>query len=263
MNLHAREGDVRLIARCAVLALAAVAMLSPAAAQSQNDSQLAALFDKPEAVQKLPPKSDADPVGQIDCTYYQDLMVRETGTETPDPNAATLVPLPPGASRPRCKAAHRPREITLKTEGFGFVGRKGRFLLFSATDPNGAVPFIVIEAGTGRVIYSDGTSADRGIRAVSLENGRLHLRYTHGLNASCSMMQNAAACWSKLIAHGDVPHAMAQPVPPQQVCVRAYREDKAPAGDPSIITYDLDIIIDAAGKTEVLSRGTVGCAPVP
>jgi len=113
------------------------------------------------------------------------------------------------------------------------------------------------------VIYSDGTAADRGIRAATVVNGTLHLRYTRGLNASCSIMQNAAACWSKLIARGELPRAMAKPGPSPQVCAESYRTDKATADDPSVITYDLDIIIDASGKTEVLSRGPVGCVPVP
>jgi len=271
VNWRARKEGTRSTARqtgsmhlTVARALAAIAMIYPLVAHSQNDTdQLAVIYDKLTAVKKLPPKSDADPVGQIECTYYQDIMVRETATDTPDPNNATLVPVPVGASRPACDAAHRPGDITLKTGGFGFVGRKGPFLIFSAADPNGAVPFKVIDASNGRVIYSDGTAADRGIHAATVENGKLHLRYTHGFNASCSIMQNAAACWSSLIGRGQLPRAMAKSVPSLQVCTESYRAEKAPADDPSVITYDLDIIIDATGKTEVLSRGAVGCMPVP
>ncbi|MFD0938915.1 hypothetical protein ACFQ12_27460, partial [Methylobacterium trifolii] len=44
---------------------------------------------------------------QITCTTYRDLMVRESDTDTPDPENATLVPLANGAA-PACAAAPGP-----------------------------------------------------------------------------------------------------------------------------------------------------------
>jgi hypothetical protein len=243
---------------------AAIASLFPIVAQCQDDSAgVAALFDRPAMVRKVPPKSEADPVGEIMCTYYPDLMVRETGTDTPDPNDTTLLPLTAGGSRPPCDAVHRPHEITLKTEGFSLLGRKGPFLLFSATDPNGAVPFMAIDARSGGVIFTDGTAADRGFHAVTVRNGVLHLRYTRGFNASCSIMQDAAGCWSKLVAEGKIPHDMAQLFPLPNLCAAAYKADKAPADDPSVVTYDVEMTLDLAGNAQVLSHGAVGCAAVP
>lgn len=254
----------RILHRGAVLAGAAIAMLVPGIAYSEDDAaRLAALFDRPVAVQKVPPRSPDDPIGEMLCTYYPDLMLRETGTDTPAPNAATLVPLPEGIPRPPCDAGYRPREITLRTEGFGLIGRKGQFLLFSATDPNGAVPFLAIEARGGRVIYTDGTAADRGFQAVTVQNGILHLRYTRGFNASCSIVQGAAACWSKMLAEGKIPREIEQLAPSREVCAGSYAAEGAPADDPSIITYDVEMTIDPAGNAQVLSHGAVGCAPVP
>lgn len=248
----------------ATLAGAAIAMLLPIAAHCQDDdARVAALLDRPVAVQKQPPKSETDLVGEIQCTYYPDLMVRETGTDSPDPNAATLIPLPAGSTRPPCDAAQRPREITLKTEGFGFIGRKGQFLLFSAADPNGAIPFIAIEARGGRVIYTDGTAADRSFTAIAVANDVLRLHYTRGVNASCSMLQGAAACWSKLLTEAQIPREMASSAPSPEVCKAAYAAERAPADDPSVITYDVEMTIDLAGNAQMLSRGAVGCAPLP
>ncbi len=248
----------------AVLACAAIVVLFPIAAHCEDDAgRLAAMFDRPALVKKVPPKSEGDPIGEIMCTYYPDLMVRETGTDTPDPNAATLVPLPAGISRPPCNAGHHPHEITLRTEGFDLLGRKGQFLLFGATDPNGAVPFVAIDARGGRVIFTDGTAADRGFQAINVQNGVLHLRYTRGFNASCSIVQSAAACWSKLLAEGKIPRDMGPLVPSPEVCAGSYAAERAPADDPSVITYDVEMTIDLAGNALVLSHGAVGCAPVP
>jgi hypothetical protein len=165
------------------------------------------------------PKSSDDPNGQLVCTFYQDLMIRESGTDTPAPNAAVVLPLPAAQARPACDATHRNNEVALKTEGFSFVGRKGLFLLFSATDPNGAVPFMVIDAGSSRVVFEDATPADRGLQAIAVEHGNLHLHYKHAFNAPCSIMQNATACWSQLIAAGKLPHSM------EQAC---HRHSRAP-----------------------------------
>jgi hypothetical protein len=244
--------------------LAASFTLLSVAAHSQTDgSRFAAQLDRPVAVRKVTPKSSDDPNGQLVCTFYQDLMIRESGTDTPAPNAAVVLPLLAGQARPACDATHRNNEIALKTEGFSFAGRKDQFLLFSATDPNGAVPFMVIDAGTGRVVFEDGTPADRGLQAISVEHGNLHLRYRRAFNAACSIMQNAATCWSQLIATGKLPHSMDQPVPSAKLCAASYKADKAPPNDPSIIAYDVETVIDSAGQAQVTPRGPVSCAPVP
>ncbi len=228
------------------------------AGATQAQAATPAIFDPPLTTQRIPAKSDNDPVGELFCTYYPDLMIRQSGTDTPAPNAATIIP----GAHPPCDAGHAAGEIALKTANFSLDGRKGRFLVFSQTDPNGAVPFMVldIESG-GRVIYTDGTAADRGIHSAAVENGGLRLRYTRGFNAPCSIMQDAAGCWAKLTAEGRVPKTLAAPSP--QACAAAYRAAKAGADDPSVITYDVDMTIDPTGKTQVLSRGAVGCDAMP
>jgi hypothetical protein len=239
-------------------------MLLSVAAQSQgNGNRLAAQFDRPVAVRKVTPKSSDDPNGQLVCTFYQDLMIRESGTDTPAPNASVVLPLPSGQARPACDATHRNSEVALKTEGFSFAGRKDHFLLFSATDPNGAVPFMVLDAGTGRVVFEDATPADRGLQAIAVDHGSLHLRYRRAFNAPCSIMQNATTCWSQLIATGKLPHSMEQSVPSPQLCAASYKAEKAPANDPSIIAYDVETVVDSAGQAQVTPRGPVNCAPLP
>lgn len=239
----------------------AVGVLVSVAAQAQDLDRLAAQLDRPVATKTVPAKSDDDPNGQIQCTYYHDFMLRETATDTPDPNDAALIPTVAGAARPGCDAVQHDKQVVLKTEGYSYIGRKERFLLFSDTDPNGAVPFMVLDADSGKAIFDDGTPADHGIQVVTLEHGALHLVYTRAFNAPCSLLKDPAGCWSRLVAEGRVPRDATQPS--RDVCIASYREESAPADDPSIVSYAVDTTIDATDQVNVVAHGAIGCAPVP
>ncbi len=244
--------------------LVAISFATVAQARDAGDRE-AALFDHPAHVQTVKAKSADDPVGEITCTYYADLMIRETGADTPDPGAGSLVRIPVGARRPVCGHAAVAWSIPLKTAGQSLLGRKGGFLVFGNTDPNGAVPFQVIAASNGGQLFTDGKT-DNGFTAVGLKNGALHLVYRRGYNASCSMVKGAATCWATLVRIGAIPPEMAKSPPAAKACAAAYaRYDPrpAPADDPSIITYAVDIALDASGKVLVNSRGVVGCEAMP
>jgi hypothetical protein len=247
-------------------ALAALsAVVAPAGgAAADPPSHEARLFDRPAAVKTLAPKSADDPVGQITCTYYAGLMVRETGTDTPDPGDATMVQFPASAQRPTCGRAASPIAIALKTEGYSLLGRKGPFLVFDATDPNGAVDFLVISAGSGAKLFEDGKS-ERGLRALSLSKGVLRLTYTRGLNAPCSVLKDGASCWASLAHAGAIPAALGHAPPPVRACSAAYRRGPrpTPADDPSIILYAVVTSIDGSGKSNVTVSGPVTCEPMP
>ena len=157
--------------------------------------------------------------------------------------------------------AEHPNGRILKTEGYSYVGRKEHFLLFSATDANGAVPFMLLDAGGGKVIFEDATPPDHGIDTVALDNGTLHLSYTRAINASCSLLQDAASCWSSLVADGKIAKGLAQPA--RDVCAAAYKQEQAPVDDPSIVSYAVDTTVDASGQVRTTAHGAIGCAPMP
>jgi hypothetical protein len=233
--------------------------LSPAWASAE--SAFVKSLDRPTSTKVVHDESSAD-LGQITCTYYADLMVRETGTDSPEPNNATLKLLPKGAARPACSAAALAGAVTLKTEGYALQGRKGGFLIWDVSDPNGAEPFMVMEARTGRSMFMDGLSPTPGLRrAATLENGLLHLKYTRGYNAPCSIAQNAQGCWSKIVAAGGAPKSMPALTRAPASCLAAYRHTQA--DDPSVVTYTVDMTLDAAGKATLLSHGAVSCQPQP
>ncbi len=249
--------------RGALSLFSVIAMFGPAALHAEDSvSREAALFDRPAAVRSVPPKTDNDPAGEIRCTYYGDFMVRETGTDSPAPGPAAIIPAPDAGRRPACNAAPAARTVPLKTEEHALLGRKGPFLVFEAADPYGAVPFIVLDANTGRLIYSDGKHTD-GLRSVALEGGALRIRYPRAFNGACSIIKDEAGCWSKIALAANVPPALAQSPPPVPACTTAYRRAEAPADGPSMIIYDLDVTLDISGRTQVNSFGTVGCEPMP
>jgi hypothetical protein len=244
--------------------LALVAVMTGAItghAQSAAERE-AALFNHPVTVQRVPPKSPGDTFGEIRCTYYPDLMVMETGTDTPYPGSSTIIPTSGG--RPACSIAMAPHGVPLKTERDHLIGRTGPYLAFAAADPNGAQDFQIIDAGTGRQIFAD-SRRWTGFQSVAVENGTLHFRYTRAVNGPCSIVKDGLACWAKMVKSGAIPQEMAQSPPSVQACAAAYRKGRVPdpPAAPSMVFYDLDVTLDAAGKVRVNSRGAVGCEAVP
>jgi hypothetical protein len=220
--------------------LGAVLMATPAAAQTVPD------YDSPVKIVTIPASGDQD---AITCTAYADVMVRISGTDTPDPdNALLLPPAPCGAGKPQ--------GVTLASQGESLDGRKGGFLVFEDTDPNGASGFTVFDAHTGRQLFTDGMNA---IQAVTLDAGVLHVRYTRGVNATCSLFADRAGCWGKLLASGAIPHG-AFAVPPS--CA-AYRQGTVPADDPSVVSYDAALTLDRQGHAVVQPTGPLHCDPMP
>ena len=241
--------------RVLMLVCLILADIVPALARDPIDAG-AAQFDRPVTTQRLPPKSTRDPVGEHRCTYYKDFMIRETGTETPAPAAASLTPI--GPANPLCDATGG---LPLPTAGFSFLGRKGPFLFFRATSPNGAMPFLILNAADGRVIYADSQFGD-GLRAASPKPASLDLHYTRGVNGSCSVYKEGPTCWARMLNEGKVPRVLALLQPPVQVCGTSYRKFNVPSNVPTLIYYDVHVTLQLSGKARVNARGAPSCAPV-
>ena len=67
----------------------------------------------------------------------------------------------------------------------------------------------------------------------------------------------------KLVAAKTIPAAMAQAVPSAQICDASYRKVKSPRDNPSIVSYQTEVIVSAKGPPQVLSAGAVLCDPLP
>jgi hypothetical protein len=230
----------------------------PAAHAEQWKQRMASAFDPPLSVQTVPAHSDAESGTELRCTAYRDIVIRETGTDTPAPGPAAILAV--GARRPACAKPPGARDIALSTENYSFVGRKGPFLLFEATDPNGAIPFVLLASGTGKVIYSDSMTED-GIAAVALDDGALHIKFRRGINGPCSLAKEGAACWAKFVAAAAIPPSVTPP--PAKICTVAYSRNKAPPDDPSLVFFDVDIVVGLDGTSQLKAVGTAGCTAMP
>lgn len=242
------------------LLLLCLMLLAGTAYGADRPPREATLFDRPLATQRVPANPAHDLAGELRCSYYADLMVREAGTDTPAPDAATIVPV--AAQRPPCNADAVAGDRTVTTQHFSFAGRKGGFLFFSGTDPHGAIPFMVLDATDGHVVFRD-AKMDDGFKAITPVGGMLRIKYAHGVNGSCSVYKDGPSCWTKLMTEGKVPRALSQMQPSTEVCAAGYRRANATSGNPSIITYDVEVTMGRTGKPRVNSRGKVGCFPMP
>ena len=239
------------------LIMATLALAWPPASWSDADSVFAKSLDRPTLVRRVKPKSD----DEIACTYYADVMVRESGVDTPEPSDAVLVPLRNGR-RPACAIGRIAGGTMLKTEGYALIGRKGPFLIWDVSDPNGAMPFMIMLASSGRILLEDGlTPAIGAHRTASLQNGKLRLAYRRGFNAPCSLVKNAGDCWAKIVAADKAPTAMAPLGRTPPMCKAAYHG--VGADDPSVLLYDVDLTLDTAGHVTALARGPASCMPQP
>ncbi|MGD9921750.1 MAG: hypothetical protein AB7V13_09930, partial [Pseudorhodoplanes sp.] len=232
---------------------------APAPIPQVAQSHAGLRFDQPSAVRTIPPNSDGSgPV--ITCTYFSDFMISQS-TEGPSAEKAVLA----RGQNPPCSARPAPGGITLvDTDNMRFQGRKGAALFF-AGEPHGTGPFVVIDAQSARTVLQDSLTWDDKplILAASFENGGLRLRYNRGINAPCSIMENAARCWAQMIRDGLLPQDMANQVPSPRICEAAYREMNAPKDASSIVTYRNEVVVFGDGNTNTLSRGPIGCGVVP
>ena len=247
----------------AILALALLA--APVAAKP---TWSAASFDQPLTIRtvKAPPGTDPIAISPPEriCTIYGDLMIREVGTDSADPDPVTIVRKPASGTDACAPGPDKAvaGETKIATGGLSLLGRKGPYLFLEATDPNGATPFVIIDAETGRSIYSDATK-DADIKAMSFEAGVLRLRYKRGINSACSVLADSTGCWAKMARTGDITGRIAQGLPPLKACRAAYKKGKVTVDDPSLIFYDVDVTLAPDGKVDMQPHGAVGCEPMP
>ena len=219
-------------------------------------------FDRPLATQRIKARSGADPAWPWICTTYKDLMLREDGSDTPAPDNATLVALNQ-VGRLACSKQVMAGQITLDTEGFVFEGRKGGFLVFTLVDINGFMPSRVLHAGTGAVLFRDSMAINNGITSVALDGPALRLSYRRSIEGSCGLPKGGAACWASIVTAAAIPFEIATIGPPMQACAASYRRGKAPAEDPSIVSYNVTLTLDPTGAAKTTASRKIGCEPMP
>jgi hypothetical protein len=147
-----------------------------------------------------------------------------------------------------------------------FVGAKDIFADVISTLTNDAGPFWIINGLNGKTLYTDQNLVGDQPKIVSANNGVLTMTYTRGVVADCSILSGGQRCWSDTARTRHLVPAVAGQAPPVAACAASYAAPGAglarvAADDPSVITYDVTVRIEATGRTTVLKRGPLGCLP--
>ncbi len=243
-----------------LVALVALTVCARPALAALDSGTPPGLFDPPLAVQRIEgPELTA--AQSFERTSYADFMVRETKTDSAERGPSFLVRQPAGGTRLPCPGRHAASDVPLDEGETAFMGRKGPFLFYEATDTPDVEPFSVWHEPDGKQLYSDVMAASGGLQAISIAGGVLHLTYVRAYAGDCSLLKDGAACWAKSMKAGHFTRAVAARPPPATACTAPYRAAQAPVGDASVITYEVAMVLTGDGKATVLSRGVVGCAP--
>ena len=214
-----------------------------------------AAFDKPMSTKK----STAGDGRETICTDYGDHALIET-RDGPAAEAAILV----SGDGARCSAAAAKKGRKLDTADMAFEGRVGPVLLFTQMDGHGAVGFVAIAVDDGRVLVKEALVGSPSFRSAQVRrDGSVILAYRRGVNAPCSLQQNAAKCWSRLVAEGSVPTEMAKQAPQASACAKAYAAMSAPRDAPSIAEWDQETTIEYQGPVTRRVTSAVGCGVQP
>jgi hypothetical protein len=241
-------------------AAAANAGVARAATTSTSSASSSLKFTAPQAVRTVNVPGGSQ---EIKCTYYDDLMVRER-LDGPTSEDADLIRPATGAL---CGAGPLPQAQAISTSSLSLDGRVSKFLVFSEMDSHGVTHFRIIDSASRQTVLDDAAVGEQVLSALETRpDGSLHVRYTRGVVAPCSLLENTPRCWAELVAAGKIPRAMSANAPSPQLCAAPYARSPmgpSPRDNNSIVTYDVVMSIAAAGGVTVESRGRLGCRPHP
>ncbi len=236
--------------------LALVVVLCAFRAWAEPDqTQPKGLFDAPERVQPHDTTGNGPSFG---CTWYADLLVRETDIQGPNWGASYIVHRQPGAPPPPCATTRAAGDVKAFDSEMIYEGRRGDFLYFAATDGPDPRPFAIVRARDGKQLYTDAAGESK---SMSVAGGVLHLTYDRAYGMGCSLPKDGAACWAKAMKAGHFARAIASQPPPIAACAGPYRLGNDKPDDASTLIYAVDMTLTADGHATVLSRGALRCQP--
>jgi hypothetical protein len=213
-------------------------------------------YDEPASTKKTADKEGRETI----CTDYGDLAVFES-QDGPTSEPARLI----SGDGMRCGPGAAKRGRELPTAGMAFEGRVGPVLLFIEMDAHGAVDFVAIRSTDGQLLVKEAVvPGGKSFKSVQMRrDGSVVLTYRRGVNAPCSLLQNAAACWARMVKEGSVPREMASQAPQESACEAAYRAMPAPRDAPSIAEWEQETTIAHMGPITRRISGAIGCGVQP
>jgi hypothetical protein len=215
-------------------------------------------------------------------------MVKEIDAGEVGDEQISLVPITSPTDRPPCQAKNLANEHVIPIESWSgyFHGAKDDYVFLSAEDGvNGGLGFSVYHGADPTSLFQDAVKFERDrdrFQSIAGDTPGLRLRYTRVYTGPCSVQTEGAACWARIAAETHLPPA----TPPdcaagylrakQELatarCEIAHRKDdacirreidgmKADDASPSVIGYDVDVLIQPPQTSIQPAGGPVACWP--
>jgi hypothetical protein len=243
-------------------------------------------FEPPLAEQTvtLRAATKSEPATILTCRTFARFLVKVIDAGEVGAERLAIAPIRAGAAKPPCRRAAAPGEVAVDPKAWAgyFKGVKDDYVLFDAADGiDGALGFVVVAAGTARVLFEGLALGDLNLSA---ERGTLTLRYRRSVRGECSVVTGGAACWQRIARAIGLDPARAPDCAagydagkrelaagrcdatpqPKATCIEAaLKEIAAQRFDetPSVIDHDVETVV-AAGRATTTVRGpALGCRP--
>ncbi len=156
-------------------------------------------FDKPVRKQRVELGKAANALSdrnRVTCYYFPKFMVKEVDLGEEGAERLGIVPVTP-QSRGKCVRSRSKEEIVVPAKDWSgyFMGVKNDYVFFSGEDGwNGAMPFAIFDAATGKKLFEDSAKADMAFVATGQT---VSVRYLRVVSDDCFILKDAA-CWQRM-----------------------------------------------------------------
>jgi hypothetical protein len=218
----------------------------------------AACFDSAREHRTVPLTRDGEgSAASLTCDTYDGFMVKVV-VERGEKGSArlALVRFDPESAAPACEEAAAPGEVALADWSGYFAGARSHYVFFGDEDGWEArsTAFAVYDVVTGKKVFADAAVPDVSEARIDQVGRDLRLRYRRAWKAECSLVADPDSCWKtigRLLGLEGAPPA----------CTAAYAREKAPANDPSVLTYDAEVLLASPAVHPRDARARPECWP--
>lgn len=158
-------------------------------------------FDKPVRKQRVELAKTANALSdrnRVTCYYFPKFMMKEVDLGKEGAERLGILPVTP-QSTGKCVRARGKEEIVIPAEQWSgyFMGVKNGYVFFSGDDLwNGATPFSMFDAATGKKLFEDSAKADV---AFVTTGQTVAMRYLRVVTDDCFILKNST-CWQRMAA---------------------------------------------------------------
>ncbi|MGA9672134.1 MAG: hypothetical protein WBQ94_23175 [Terracidiphilus sp.] len=220
-------------------------------------------FDTPLLQKHLPlPRDPDNPQSKplLSCYYYPHFMVKQIDLGEEGAEQLSILHISKGEEQPPCRRTNAKDEMVIDSKAWDgyFEGVKGSFVFFNAADGvNGGVGFAIFSGSDGSKIFED--VAKSGMSSIELippiaqsdpnnhSDAAIKVRFRRVYQAPCSLRTDERNCWTSIKQIT----GLSDSAPPNCSAWYEAEEKRLPDGskevatDPSVITYEVEILLDS------------------